>query len=165
MMIYHGSNVEIDQPKIIQSNRALDFGFGFYTTTFKEQAEKWALRKCTNFKGEIEGKPTVSIYELDLEFAKSNYKVHEYKGVTNEWLEFILMNRKDINSKSPYDITIGEVADDQVFATINLLSRGWIDVNVATQRLKFKLPNNQVCINNQEVIEKCLKYVGMEVVK
>ena len=103
MMIYHGSNVEIDQPKIIQSNRALDFGFGFYTTTFK--------------------------------------------------------------SKSPYDITIGEVADEQVFDTINLLSRGWIDVEVATQRLKFKLPNNQVCINNQEVIEKCLKYVGMEVVK
>ena len=165
MIVYHGSNIDIREPKIIQSNRALDFGFGFYTTTFKEQAEKWAIRKCTNFKGEIEGKPTVSIYELDLEVAKKSYKVHEYKGVTNEWLEFILKNRKDINSKSPYDITIGEVADDQVFATINLLSRGWIDINAATQRLKFKLPNNQVCINNQEVIERCLKYIGMEVVK
>lgn len=165
MIVYHGSNIDIREPKIIQSNRALDFGFGFYTTTFKEQAEKWAIRKCTNFKGEIEGKPTVSIYELDLELAKKSYKVHEYKGVTNEWLEFILMNRKDINSKSPYDITIGEVADDQVFATINLLSRGWIDINAAIQRLKFKLPNNQVCINNQEVIERCLKYIGMEVVK
>lgn len=165
MIVYHGSNIDIKEPKIIQSNRALDFGFGFYTTTFKEQAEKWALRKCTNLKGEVDGKPTVSIYELDLEVAKKNYKIYEYKGVSNEWLEFILMNRKDINSKSPYDITIGEVADDQVFATINLLSRGWIDINVATQRLKFKLPNNQVCINNQEVIGKCLKYIGMEVVK
>lgn len=76
-----------------------------------------------------------------------------------------MLNRKDINSKSPYDITIGEVADDQVFATINLLSRGWIDINAAIQRLKFKLPNNQVCINNQEAIEQCLKYIGMEVVK
>lgn len=76
------------------------------------------------------------------------------------------MNRKDINSKPPYDITIGEVAYDQVFVTINLLSRGWIDINAAIiQRLKFKLPNNQVCINNQEVIEKCLKYIDMEVVK
>ena len=165
MIVYHGSNIDIKEPKIIQSNRALDFGFGFYTTTFKEQAEKWALRKCTNLKGEIDGKPTVSIYELDLELAKKKYKAHEYKGVSNEWLEFILMNRKDINSRSPYEITIGEVADDQVFATINLLSRGWIDINAATQRLKFKLSNNQVCINNQEVIEKCLKYIGMEVVK
>ena len=40
-----------------------------------------------------------------------------------------------------------------------------VHLNVATQRLKFKLPNNQVCINNQEVIEKCLKYIGMEVLK
>lgn len=43
MIVYHGSNIDIREPKIIQSNRALDFGFGFYTTTFKEQAEKWAL--------------------------------------------------------------------------------------------------------------------------
>ncbi|WP_279230592.1 DUF3990 domain-containing protein [Clostridium neonatale] len=76
----------------------------------------------------------------------------------------MLNNRKDINSKSTYDITIGEVADDQVFATINLLSRGWIDINTAIKRLKFKIPNNQVCINNSEVLEKCLKYIGMEVV-
>jgi len=52
-----------------------------------------------------------------------------------------------------------------VFATINLLRRGWIDINTAIGRLKFKAPNNQVCINNQEVIEKCLKYSGLEVVE
>lgn len=134
-------------------------------TTFKQQAEKWALRKCTNYNGDITSTPIVSIYELDIEYAKENYKVYEYEGVTNEWLEFILNNRKDINSKSPYDITIGEVADDQVFATINLLSRGWIDINTAIKRLKFKTPNNQVCINNSEILEKYLKYIGMEVVK
>jgi hypothetical protein len=66
---------------------------------------------------------------------------------------------------SPYDITIGEVADDQVFATINLLSRGWIEIDTAIERLKFKSPNNQVCINNQNVIEECLKFIGMEEVK
>lgn len=162
MIIYHGSNICIKDPKILVSNRALDFGFGFYATTFKEQAEKWAIRKCTNFKGEVEGKPIVSIYELDLEEAKRNYTVYEYNGVTKEWLQFILDNRRDINSKSPYDITIGEVADDQVFATINLLNKGWIEPEMAIKRLKFKLPNNQVCINNQEVIDRYLKYIGME---
>lgn len=74
------------------------------------------------------------------------------------------MNRRNINSKSPYDITIGEVADDQVFATINLLVKGWIEAETAIKRLKFKLPNNQLCISNQEVIDSCLKYIGMEVV-
>lgn len=165
MIIYHGSNMIIKEPKVFKSNRALDFGIGFYATTFKEQAEKWAIRKCTNYNGEIEGTPIVSIYELDLKLAYRNFKVYEYEGVTKEWLEFILNNRKNINSKSPYDITIGEVADDQVFATINLLSRGWIEIDTAIKRLKFKSPNNQVCINNQYVIEKCLKFIGKEEVK
>lgn len=52
-----------------------------------------------------------------------------------------------------------------MFATINLLSRGWIDINTAIKRQKFKTPNNQVCINNSEILEKCIKYIGMEVVK
>ena len=40
MILYHGSNVEVREPKIIVSNRTLDFGAGFYTTSNKEQAEK-----------------------------------------------------------------------------------------------------------------------------
>ncbi|MCT4543646.1 MAG: DUF3990 domain-containing protein [Vallitalea sp.] len=38
MNIYHGSDVIVDKPKILKSNRLLDFGIGFYTTTNKEQA-------------------------------------------------------------------------------------------------------------------------------
>ena len=40
MILYHGSNVIVDQPKLIRQNRYLDFGFGFYTTTNREQAVK-----------------------------------------------------------------------------------------------------------------------------
>lgn len=35
MIIYHGSNLEIKEPIVLKSNRALDFGVGFYATTFK----------------------------------------------------------------------------------------------------------------------------------
>ncbi|CAI3547166.1 MULTISPECIES: DUF3990 domain-containing protein [Clostridium] len=38
MIVYHGYNMEIKKPEIIRSNRALDFGYGFYMTTFKQQA-------------------------------------------------------------------------------------------------------------------------------
>ncbi|MEG2111981.1 MAG: DUF3990 domain-containing protein, partial [Anaerovoracaceae bacterium] len=31
MIVYHGSNVIVPQPKLVQQNRYLDFGFGFYT--------------------------------------------------------------------------------------------------------------------------------------
>lgn len=33
MILYHGSNVEIKEPKLIPSKRLLDFGAGFYFTT------------------------------------------------------------------------------------------------------------------------------------
>lgn len=32
MILYHGSNVTVDHPKLVPQNRYLDFGFGFYTT-------------------------------------------------------------------------------------------------------------------------------------
>lgn len=38
MILYHGSNVIVSEPKLILQNRFLDFGFGFYTTTNKIQA-------------------------------------------------------------------------------------------------------------------------------
>ena len=38
MKLYHGNNVEVKNPKIINSNRALDFGKGFYLTTSLEKA-------------------------------------------------------------------------------------------------------------------------------
>ena len=43
MLLYHGSNVAVQKPKIIISNRTLDFGFGFYTTSSEIQAQKWAV--------------------------------------------------------------------------------------------------------------------------
>ena len=32
MTLYHGSNVEVAEPKLLRSLRTLDFGSGFYTT-------------------------------------------------------------------------------------------------------------------------------------
>jgi hypothetical protein len=46
MKLYHGSTIIIEKPIILDSQRLLDFGKGFYTTTNKEQAERWALIKA-----------------------------------------------------------------------------------------------------------------------
>lgn len=42
MLLYHGSNVTVSEPRLIPQNRFLDFGFGFYTTTNKSQAIAFA---------------------------------------------------------------------------------------------------------------------------
>ena len=45
MKIYHGSIEKVANPEIRESNRTLDYGRGFYTTTSYEQAESWVRRR------------------------------------------------------------------------------------------------------------------------
>ena len=42
MVLYHGSNMTVSEPKLVEQNRFLDFGYGFYTTTNKGQAVGFA---------------------------------------------------------------------------------------------------------------------------
>ena len=42
MKLYHGSHIEVKNPKILISARVGDFGRGFYTTSNLEQARRWA---------------------------------------------------------------------------------------------------------------------------
>lgn len=44
MDVYHTSNVRVEQPDVHHSRKELDFGFGFYFTTLRLQAEKYAFR-------------------------------------------------------------------------------------------------------------------------
>ncbi len=46
MIVYHGSTIEVNNPDMQHSYRNLDFGKGFYVTTVREQAERWAKRKA-----------------------------------------------------------------------------------------------------------------------
>lgn len=45
MIVYHGSTEIIKNPDVVHSKKYLEFGRGFYITTFENQAKKWAVRK------------------------------------------------------------------------------------------------------------------------
>lgn len=45
MTVFHGSNKEIQAPDVSFPKNYLDFGKGFYVTTYQNQAEKWAFRE------------------------------------------------------------------------------------------------------------------------
>ena len=62
MILYHGSNVTVEKPVLVKQNRFLDFGFGFYTTTNKEQAKDFAVKVTDKRKN---GTATLNIYEVD----------------------------------------------------------------------------------------------------
>lgn len=60
MILYHGSNVLVEKPVLKKPNRTLDFSNGFYITTSKEQAYKWAKIKS---KRENSQKGFISVFQ------------------------------------------------------------------------------------------------------
>lgn len=44
--VYEISNIVVSHPDVLHTFRNLDFGKGFYVTTVREQAERWAKRKA-----------------------------------------------------------------------------------------------------------------------
>ena len=69
MILYHASNVEVKNPMLVASNRMLDFGPGFYTTTNREQAIRFA-KSVVAKRG---GAPMLNVYEFD-ESAFANFR-------------------------------------------------------------------------------------------
>jgi len=62
------------------------------------------------------------------------------------------------------DIIIGGIADDKVYNTIELYEDNLIKKEEALKRLRYYKPNNQICIVNQEIIDKYLTYEESKVV-
>ena len=64
MIVYHGSTETIKNPDVVHSKKYLDFGRGFYVTTFENQAKKWAVRKGMR----QEKTAIMKVYELSEEW-------------------------------------------------------------------------------------------------
>ena len=45
MIVFHGSNMEIRSPNVSFSKNYLDFGKGFYVTSYQIQAERWVYER------------------------------------------------------------------------------------------------------------------------
>ena len=54
MKLYHGGVIAVESPRIISGEQGRDFGFAFYTTDIKEQAENGSINK-DEILSEIEG--------------------------------------------------------------------------------------------------------------
>ena len=117
MIVYHGTTMEIVHPDVKHSKKYLDFGEGFYLTTYEEQAKKWAVRK-----GMRQGKKAiVNVYEMFENWEK--YKVLSFSEENEKWLDFVCACRRGEMLNAEYDIIVGNVADDDVFKTV---ARVWI---------------------------------------
>lgn len=157
MLLYHGSNTQVEKPQIIISNRALDFGSGFYTTSDKTQAERWAKLQALRRK---KGTPVLSVYEFDEERAK-DLTILRFMSADRSWLDFVTQNRQTMYVGEKKDIVIGPVANDTTMPVLADYMAGMISEEIALILLKPQKLSDQYAFLTQNSL-RCLKYLGGE---
>ena len=152
MILYHGSTVEVKEPKILHTDIGRDFGFAFYTTDIQEQAERWALRKARieNRKPGRHCRPIVSVFEWD-DFA--SLAIKRFDDPSGEWLDMVIRCRSDVSFRHDYDIVIGKIANDNVGETVSYVVQGIMRREDAIERLKFEKINNQIAFCTDEALK------------
>ena len=149
MILYHGSDVEVKNPKIIKSEKGRDFGCAFYLTPIKEQAERMAKRKQRMNKS---SSAIVSNFEFD-EKEMVGFKYKLFKNPDLEWLDMIVECRTNPSFTHGYDIVEGKIADDSVGETILFVIDGVIKKEDALERLKFQKINSQIAFCTDKSLE------------
>lgn len=155
MKLYHASTFIVESPDVRYSRDYLDFGRGFYLTSMREQAAKYALRFTLRRK-----KAYINEYVLD-ENELQKYRIKSFESYDEEWLDYVAQCRKGVQ-EGLFDIVEGGIANDKVFNTIDLYFSGAMNKSDALGRLAFEHPNHQLCILNQEVIINHLHFIGAE---
>lgn len=159
MILYHGSITEIPDPQILKNEMGRDFGFAFYTTDIREQAERWAIRKArlANRRPGKNAIGIVSTYEWDE--TGSALDIMRFQGASIEWLELVVKCRSDIGFSHDYDVVIGNIANDNVGETVSYVVQGIMRKEDALERLKFEKINNQIAFCTNRALEE-LVYRG-----
>jgi hypothetical protein len=145
MQVYHGSYKEVIEIDLSQSRPHRDFGRGFYVTNIRAQAEYWATRmgRIHNTQG------VVTEYTFyDNAFTEWGLKMLRFDGYTEEWLDFVIINR-DPQSSVPahdYDIVEGPVANDNVTDRIHDYLDGLVSKPDFLKELSWHKPTHQICL-------------------
>ena len=153
ILLYHGSNQPVQTPRLLASHHSLDFGSGFYLTSSLEQAQRWARRK-TERSGN--GTPVTTVFEVEQPFP-GTLKVLMFHQPDEQWLDFVVANRKFRLTGNDYDIVIGPVANDQTMPTINLYLDGFISKDAAIAELLPQRLKNQFAFRSDASL-KVLKF-------
>jgi hypothetical protein len=143
MTVYHGSYIAIEKVDLAYCGPGKDFGQGFYVTNLLAQAETWAER-IGKSKG-VEG--VVTEFEYNENMSRNmKMKVLRFDGYSDEWLDFVVLNRRN-DGDTPahdYDIVEGPVADDRITTRVKDFMSGKISREQFKSELVYN-PSHQIC--------------------
>jgi len=150
MILYHGSTVVVDSPRIITPNRTLDFGMGFYTTANYTQAVVFADIVMKRRRQNVQ---YISIYDFNMEQALKTLSILEFAGPDEDWFDYVCQNRNGTYSGDEYDIVIGAVANDKVYATIGLFESGILTKEQAIESFKVNPLYDQIVLKSDSALK------------
>ena len=142
MTLYHGSYTNIDVINLAKAKPYKDFGRAFYLTKFEAQAKAWAdrLGKERGTKG------VVTMFEFDeYAYEDESMKVLVFEKYDGQWLDFVVLNRRNRRQVHDYDIVEGPVADDKVQNRIENYVDGEITKADFLEELKWHEETHQIC--------------------
>ena len=161
MKLYHGSHIEVKNPKIITSSRIGDFGRGFYTTSNLEQARRWAQIRAIQ---ENQPSGVVTVFDVpDHLFSHPELQIKSFENANDVWLDFVLANRKDVDFNHEFDLVCGPVADDRVYVCLNMLEDGLADRETVIKKLKTYVLADQILFHTAKSL-LFLEYAATEIV-
>jgi hypothetical protein len=156
MILYHGSDITVESPNLNLSRKNLDFGAGFYTTEKKDQAVDFAQKVMIRKGRETR---SVSVYDFDMDTAESILDIVRFQVPDRLWLDFVHQSRRGAYTGKTYDLIIGPVANDDVFATLIVYEQGILNVEQTLEALKVKELYNQFVFKTEKALS-LLKFVN-----
>ncbi|MBR6061519.1 MAG: DUF3990 domain-containing protein, partial [Spirochaetales bacterium] len=99
-------------------------------------------------------KAVVSSYKFDNEiFTDPELLCKIFRQADEEWLDFVIANRQDMNFKSDYDIVMGAVANDNVYASLNLYEEGFLSKEELLEELMTWKYVDQICFRSEQALQ------------
>lgn len=132
MILFHGSNIQIETIDLSLSKPNKDFGRAFYLSPEYEQA-----REMASFKAEIlGGNEFVTEFEID---SFDGLRVKSFESYTEEWAHFVYEHRSEPHGRTlhDFDVVYGPIANDRIGAQITRFKQGYISFDEFLNRIKF----------------------------
>lgn len=160
MIVYHGSIQAVEVPDVLHSFRNLDFGRGFYVTTMRDQALKWARRKADILDEDI---AFLNAYEMGEVPQSLSWK--DFADDLEEWIDFVCACRDGDTRYEEFDLISGKVADDRVYRVVDMYHSGVWDKARAIKEIRAYPDYDQIAFITQRAIDQLLVFDSAEEVE
>ena len=151
MILYHGTNEDIETIDLTKGLRHKDFGKGFYVTPDKATAIRMAKKKARLFGGTA----TLITYEMDDTVFQSDLKIKIFpENACVEWLLFVDANR-DRKNETPihdFDIVIGPITNDGVVLQLTNYREGIYSPEEVARLLQDRYLDQQYYFGSEQAL-------------